>query len=317
MTYFKNKINNDGSSLTTWEVSMVSATVYQILDKNTKGTVHSVFNNSFNLIFGERIIHIGSVENGIAPFGIGMNHSKAKQLTMQIKREQSAVWDAVNQQVLIGNKHYLKLNKGVQTNHSLPSQRFNPSIVKNNIDYITSNISHEKWQTGLAQSANEKDLIIHSILSQNASRSSNPMITKFNDLKTIALERNTKQAQTIFDYWIGRGLGLTPSGDDLITGMCASLSVLHGTSNHLHQQMGDYIMRYGLHRTTQIGYEYLYYAAKHEYHSHLIQFCKTLLKRRDASLPVALEEMRAIGHTSGTDTIIGVLLGMKVGTAKN
>ena len=54
-----------------------SEDISRILEKNPIGNVHSVFNTSFNLAFGEHLVHIGAVENGLAPFGIGMEQANA------------------------------------------------------------------------------------------------------------------------------------------------------------------------------------------------------------------------------------------------
>ncbi|MBP2077005.1 DUF2877 domain-containing protein [Oceanobacillus polygoni] len=313
MNDFNKKASRNGNSLIRWEANAGSKIVFDIFKVHSNGTVHSIFNNSFNLIFGERMIHIGSVENGVAPFGIGMEHMNAQLLTKQINGNQSVQWDAYNQQLIIGNKYLLSLNQAIRTNHMLSEQSFNATNIQRNLEWVTSKLRHETWQTGLAQTAEEKEFIIDYLLSKKFTDANQSLFHKFDELERVVTNRQGVDVQEVFDYWIGRGLGLTPSGDDLLTGMCASLSILHGTSNHFHIQLKDYVMQYGLQRTTQVGYEYLYYAAQHEYHSHLIQFCSALLTEQESDLSTVLEEMRAIGHTSGTDTIIGVLLGMKIG----
>ena len=313
MNDFNKKAIRGGNSLTSWEANATSKIVFQILNDHSNGTVHSVFNNSFNLIFGERMIHIGSVENGVAPFGIGMEHMNAQLLTRQIKGNLPVQWDAFNKQLIIGNKHLLSLNQVVRTNHLLSEQSFNTTSIQRNLDWIISKLRHESWQTGLAQTVEEKEYIIDYLLSRKITDANQLLFRKFDELDCVVKNCYGPDVQNVFDYWIGRGLGLTPSGDDLLTGICASLSVLQGTSNRFHLQLRGYVTQYGLQRTTQVGYEYLYYAAQHKYHSHLIQFCSALLTEQESSLSAVLEEMRAIGHTSGTDTIIGVLLGMKIG----
>ena len=63
-----------------WFALAASADIYQILENHPKGTVHSVFTSSFNLVFGGNLIHIGGLEMGLAPFGIGLKQTEAGNL---------------------------------------------------------------------------------------------------------------------------------------------------------------------------------------------------------------------------------------------
>ncbi|WP_339227088.1 DUF2877 domain-containing protein [Oceanobacillus sp. FSL K6-2867] len=313
MNDFNKKIKRNGSSLIRWEANTVSEIVLQILQNQSNGIVHSVFNNSFNLIFGDRMIHIGSVGNGVAPFGIGMEHMNAQLFTKQTSANLPVQWDSYNQLLIIANKHSLSLKQALRTNHKLSEQAFNTASIQRNLEWISSALRHQSWQTGLAQTAEEKEFIIDYLLSKKMTDANQSLFNKFDEVVFAMVNgQGLDDVKKVFDYWIGRGLGLTPSGDDLLTGICASLSILHGTSNHFHLLLRDYVKQYGLQRTTQVGYEYLFYAAQHEYHSHLVQLCSALLTQQESELSTVLEEMRAIGHTSGTDTIIGVLLGMSI-----
>lgn len=313
MIDFKEKANRKVSSFISWKAKVGSRNVFQNINQHENGTVHSVFNNSFNLIFGEKMIHIGSVENGIAPFGIGLEHMNAQLLTRKININQPVKWDIDNKQLIIGNKHSISLNQVIQTNHRLSEQLFYASCIRRNLQWITTKLRDKSWQTGLAQSVEEKELIIDYLLTKKNINPNQSLFHRLHELESAVTNGRGDDVKNVFDYWIGRGIGLTPSGDDLLTGMCASLSILHGTSNKFHSLLKDYIMQYGLQRTTQVGYEYLCYAAQHEYHSHLVQMCSAILTKQQSDLTNVLEEMRGIGHTSGTDTLIGVLLGMKIG----
>ena len=70
-------------------------------------------------------------------------------------------------------------------------------------------------------------------------------------------------------------------------------------------------MEHGRKRTTHIALEYLMYATENKFHSHLLQVCYVLGEPQGAEFSKALDEMKGIGHTSGADTLVGVLIGIK------
>ena len=70
-----------------------SEDIAHIFNKHPKGHVHSVFTSSFNLAFGKHLVHIGAVENGVAPFGIGLDQLNATLLTKLLAVNLEVFWD--------------------------------------------------------------------------------------------------------------------------------------------------------------------------------------------------------------------------------
>lgn len=287
-----------------------SIAVEQILNKYHKGKVHSVFNNSLNLQIGERLVHIGPLDNGLAPFGVGLSQNDAQKLLGIARREQQVTWNASAKCFVFTGGRTVSLKQVKWTNHLLQKSRFDAVILTNNRKLLANRMNETKWETGLAQTADDQKRIMD-YLSESSQKWNHPIINKMAEL--ISLTRDEKQiiSEAVFNYWIGRGIGLTPSGDDVLTGMCAALSVLGGLTTCFQEQLKTYLLEKGLKRTTPIGYEYLYYAVEKHYHTHLLEMCMALIKRQKTDLLTALEAMKKIGHTSGADTMIGVLLGIK------
>src|SRR5699024_1888127 len=72
--------------------SAASEVVFQILKKSGKGMVHSIFTNSFNVRCAGRLIHIGIIENGLAPFGIGLPRAEAVYMARRLGIGDQLVW---------------------------------------------------------------------------------------------------------------------------------------------------------------------------------------------------------------------------------
>jgi hypothetical protein len=284
--------------------------VARILITNPKGHVHSVFNTSFNLAFGGQLVHVGALENGLAPFGIGMEQANAHVLTKLLASNLEVSWDETSMSLQFPKGIILSLGQVNWTNHKLWPSEYQLETLQDNFEFLADKLLQPNWQTGLAESEEEKKQIIQYILDPSSATNDIPVLERLDSLKKLVYEHYSS-SQNVFDYWIGRGLGLTPSGDDCITGICAVLSALNGTDQTFLQKLKSYLVEHGQNRTTHIALAYLLYATENKFHSHLLKLCYVLDKPRGPEFLKAVEEMKEIGHTSGTDTLVGVLIGMK------
>lgn len=284
--------------------------IHLIMEKSPKGYVHSVFNSSFNLAFGEHLVHIGALENGLAPFGIGMDPESSQLLTKLLRVNEEVFWDDFSKSIVFPKGITLSLSHVDWTNLKLEPFTYELSVVKDNFMFIAEKLLQDDWHTGLGETEEEKKRIIRYLLEPELSTDS-VVLDKLKSLESLVYDSDGLEAEKVFDYWIGRGLGLTPSGDDCITGMCAVLSAFEGTDQSFIQYVKSYLAERGRKRTTHIALEYLLYATENKFHSHLLGLCYVMNKPRGSEFLEALEEMKKIGHTSGADTLVGVLLGIK------
>ena len=282
-----------------------------IFKEHPKGHVHSVFNSSFNLSFGDHLVHIGAVENGVAPFGIGLEQVNATLLTNLLAVDLEVFWDEASASIVFPKGICLSLCKVIWTNHKVRSIDFQSQSLEESITFLADKLLQADWTTGIAETEEIKKRIIHYLVHSTPSDEDGLVIDKLESLLRLACNDSAVDAIEVFDYWIGRGLGLTPTGDDIITGICAVLSAAEGTDKRFLQQLNSYLVEHGRKRTTHIALEYLMYATESKFHSHLLQVCYVLGKPQGTAFSKALDEMKGIGHTSGADTLVGVLIGSK------
>lgn len=107
--------------------------------------------------------------------------------------------------------------------------------------------------------------------------------------------------------YLGKGLGLTPSSDDMLVGI---LFVLYSHNPNYHLQHFFEQTSNWKRLTTPVSAEYLYYAVKGIFSSQLITLNKWLAHRQPAFK--ALHKLVAIGHHSGADTLLGMWLGTQI-----
>lgn len=110
---------------------------------------------------------------------------------------------------------------------------------------------------------------------------------------------------------LGRGPGATPSGDDILSGLL--LALLRTTSRQRHDRVenaGRRIVAMAEERTTDISRALLAQAAQGRAGGRVEAALGALLAMEtdEAGLEPPVIEAAALGHTSGTDHLVGVLL---------
>ena len=214
------------------------------LQSNSELCIHSVFDNSMNLLSGEQLIYVG--ERAL-PFGLQIENFE------NIKETNKVVLDHEKIIFYLDDK--------------------NSSLSLNDVSLID-----DKHQGKLSR-LNDKVLILE---------------------KKVRL-LNEKP----LEFYIGRGQGLTPSGDDFLVGMyCVSFcdeSIPNMMSSLSNTQFE------GL--TTSISLAYLNAARKGYFNPDLIKLLSCDTRMEFESL---LKSILNIGHSSGMDTLEGILFGLKM-----
>ena len=129
----------------------------------------------------------------------------------------------------------------------------------------------------------------------------------------IAAARLDLGTMSALENVIGLGPGLTPTGDDLITGYLAGLwCTALGKSERLEflAALGELVLRLS-DRTDDISRTYLFYAARGEASSRLVDLAAAICRggSQDEVSESANAQMQ-VGHTSGMDAATGLLLGL-------
>lgn len=127
------------------------------------------------------------------------------------------------------------------------------------------------------------------------------------------LQDNWQEIQTQIQRILGLGLGLTPSGDDFLTGI---LLVFCEKTNHTNRW--QQIITDEWYRTNRISQHQLYFALSGRGKRSLLQVVQGIgeSKGSDADFRQAMAQTFAIGSTSGHDLLWGVLTGFDLWNEK-
>ena len=122
-----------------------------------------------------------------------------------------------------------------------------------------------------------------------------------------ALESGDRRAAAdVATHLIGLGPGLTPSGDDALVGIEAALHALDSPMAGFLSLAVDDVED----RTTALAATLLRHAAAGEFAERLHTLLGALLGPDDGTISTAIDRATAWGATSGTDTLVGVLIGL-------
>ena len=111
---------------------------------------------------------------------------------------------------------------------------------------------------------------------------------------------------------IGLGPGVTPSGDDILIGFLAGLwSMAGGNQPQLSfiRSFGNEIIKISK-QTSEISRTYLYHAAQGQFSSSLSTLAETISTGH--GVEQATGEAMRVGHSSGMDSVTGLLIGLCV-----
>jgi hypothetical protein len=132
-----------------------------------------------------------------------------------------------------------------------------------------------------------------------------------NLLDGIAQQRMSLARQGI-SALIGLGPGLTPSGDDVLTGLIAATLVLGEAleqSVTFYQRLSAEALAIAYSRTNKISITWIEYAGRGEVAEHLGRLFEALMQPDTSLIEQAAHEVLSSGATSGGDIVAGIILG--------
>jgi hypothetical protein len=118
---------------------------------------------------------------------------------------------------------------------------------------------------------------------------------------------------------IGLGPGVTPSGDDVLIGFLAGLYSTVGNEQArlaFIQAFGDSLSSLSM-ETNEISRTYLYHAIHGQFSSSMIALLDALKDGKEEQLLYAARAAMHVGHSSGTDSVTGLLMGLAVWNRQN
>lgn len=275
-----------------------------LLSQNEDGYVHSRFSNGFNIKMGDSLVFIGNTKNGLLPFGIHLQEGDIFRAVSSVKNGEPVLWNSTTNSIEF-SELVISLEKGKSFKNELMTLT-SREIFNNRFERFCLQLKQIENRTGLDVSIDEF------INRYEAAGEKNWHGVELYVMKLMeaAMSDDETLIEEALRYFLGRGQGLTPSGDDMIVGLLAVDAVSSFLSNSFYQKISQLIEVESV--TTDVAKEYLRYALKQEYSSTISNMVNTLVGENTSNFDKVFHDLIGVGHSSGLDTAFGILIGMLV-----
>jgi hypothetical protein len=271
-----------------YTASTYSKALEDALHTDQAFVVHSVFQSGMNLAFWERLLYLGSDLESMKPFGVMLPEKQLASLMAACRQGDSGVYLRKNKRLVWESGIELELSEADIWDGKIEGKKRERDWVTNSLKHLNCCWEKHNPEYGLMQEFPQKTQII----------------TSLKEVANGSPETITKQ----LDFWVGRGLGLTPGGDDMLVGLMA---LMYWTQHPFPwESLLDYLRKNGRNRTTAISNEYLHYAINGIFSHVIIDVLENMPDRKLCES--ALKKLLAVGHSSGADTIIGIISGLEL-----
>lgn len=273
-------------------ITRLSKQALQVLDTHPQLELHSVFGSAANLCAGDRLIAC-TIDNISAPHGVEMAPGDLAQLQhlRRVGPTEKLVWNTLDGSI-VSRSHTVSILSAARLTV------FDTTLVVGGTEGISSQLER---------------------LLQHLSRDRPP--TGFGDDWSLLTEsRRIRRAVSSLHectldeavlYWIGRGPGLTPSGDDLLLGIIAALWFAGAINAARMTAMRDALETAARRSTTAVSVEYLHYACQGMVIGALRELLNALRTLDPSNVIEAANRLRRHGHTSGADCLLGAIVALR------
>lgn len=248
-----------------------------LMKKPLCGHVVGIYNNSCNILgYDGRMINLAVPLVGNSPFSIIIQSSYPFTLI-----NPQMIVCADHHSLTIGNKILIKLKE---------SEFWNPKLLEYgspfnlNISIVQLLNKYRKWEKVENKFFYNKTLKDHLVLGATA-------------LETAL--KNGNSCKNAVRSLAGLGSGLTPSGDDYLLGVLASLWFTRQKSSI------EKIALYACNRTTFLSAAYLNAASKGEFSESWHQLLKNIVSNDSSIASDSIIKFSKIGASSGRDSLAG------------
>lgn len=257
------------------------------LKNHRAGEVHSKFNKGLNIQIDDALIYIGCSGIPLSVFGLSIEEEKLKDILSSVRI------------------HDLVINK----DDKLIFYSMNGTIILDYKKLPVTDLKFPKIKVGIDEIADTRlyqylesinfEKVIGIDLDENTNKHINLLLNS-NKLDTTLNVESIK-------FFVGRGKGLTPSGDDILIGFTLAL-MMFGKFNNWRKDLESSVTS---DKTTMISVAYLSALLRGYASQSFISLVKLLDDTDMENIEKTIKEIQSFGHTSGNDTLFGFLLGLK------
>lgn len=285
--------------------SLVSDYALKRLEGCRMGSVHSTFATSFNIDMDGFLLHVGSDDAPLSCLGLSIATDEMERLRTSVELGDRAV---LHDGVL---RIYGRYGIGEIDICAAPIHACNvPAFASDEPVGIDSLLLYALEPFDLpARCGLPDEPRSRRVLSELARYSAICSCSAAGDAQVASSTRACAARRAVtgaVDYLVGRGLGLTPSGDDVLCGYGTGLRFLYSET---YPEAWDLYIRTvrdeAPSKTTRVSEAYLEAMCQGYANADYLDLLDAIRFGRSDDLPALIETVLNVGHTSGADSLLG------------
>lgn len=286
-------------------VIAISDYVAELVSLSGSATVHSVFGSSFNIELNDRLLHVASTDAPLSCFGIAVSPADMGELLRFVSvRDRVILRDGMLRIYSVAGVSELDLSDAVPRSLSVPHALLE---AQDGMDIELGRVLGSMGLTariGLPWPERSREAV-----TELARFSAVCLAAEGPQLDAAAWDRFDASARGMrraVSYLIGRGLGLTPSGDDVLMGFGTGLRFLRGgDKGDPAARFFQAVEREMPGKTTAISEAYLAALCDGFANEDYIGLLDALEAHDPDALVRSVSRVLSVGHTSGADSLLG------------
>ena len=296
-----------------------STAVSRSFNQERIGQVHSVFRRVFNVLTSNnQLISVVRGDVGKGPINIVTNLPQCISMTsIGIRRNYEVL--KVDDLIIVGNNVLMISTKNAKQWKPRKEFRGNLLTIKKIIDNLTIvkevTCSYGRFG-GLAQLMEYVgDEHLEKFVSKKLNSFARMALPHLSRLLKAIRAGSSQDIERSAKKLIGLGPGLTPSADDMLSGLMISLALIAenlDVNTNFVSKVNKDITSCIPGRTTLISQEFLMHAAVGEANEPILTLIEKILTAKPNEVENATKDVLATGDTSGTDIVLGILLGSQL-----
>ncbi|MFB3169190.1 DUF2877 domain-containing protein [Neobacillus sp. 179-C4.2 HS] len=264
------------------------------------GFVHSTFNRTLNIKCFENgdlyTIACSNLDNGPNTLIIDVDNMKSINIVVDDRVR------VENNLLYIRDRLTISIEKVNIWESILPSYTPNVEILKQNVMKVKEYINIHGVGGGIKKNfipQNPFEAEVSNMLEKRT-------LLLFNELINDRISSALPHAVSL----VGLGPGLTPSGDDFLTGLFTIFN-MKNSPFYPYRSFCEDVLKKARTLTNDISYMTLKKAASGKVRESIISLLNAILVEDDQDLILSLNKLLNIGSSSGTDIAYGIVFGME------
>jgi len=289
---------------------------YSRVEREGEGVVIGVFDWAINILFHEQLISLvaGSVERG--PLNIVLRLPiDARQMSSLGVRAGDKVTMKTGRMKLC-ERYWVSFRSAEIYS---PVTTFSRPVlsrreIESNIEVARKSASEFGKMAGLGEllSVFHTNAAVETVHAKNLNIFASSALLRLVRLVQAIQPLKEAELRVAVRELIGLGPGLTPSSDDMLAALVLLLLLYSENTGEAVQEsrlIAGAISREVKNRTTILSEEYLVQAALGRGNESVTRLCEAMLTEGIDSVCLETRRVLAIGETSGTDAVLGIVLG--------